>query len=198
VSAANRLVLYQHPFAAFCWKALIALYELELAFESQLVEGEAGRRDLARIWPLASMPVVRDETADLTLPSSSTIVEYVDGLASPGGRLIPEDADAALQARLWDRIVDDYVARPMQAIVGGRSCSRGTRTGFRISPATAGRSCIALRCGESSTSPARTATSSRSHGRRTWMPTIRRRERQSAFSPKNVATGLALKFSIGA
>jgi glutathione S-transferase len=112
-----QLVLHQHPFAAFCWKALIALHELELDFESRIVEGEEGRRELARIWPMASIPVLRDEGNDLTLPSSSAIIEYADALASPDGRLIPPDGDEALQARLWDRIADDYLATPMQAIV---------------------------------------------------------------------------------
>ena len=114
----HRLVLYQHPFAAFCWKPLTALYELELPFDSHLVEGEEGRRDLARLWPIASMPVLRDETADRTLPESSTIVEYLDGLTPGPGQLVPADPDGALKARLWDRIVDDYVATPMQTIVG--------------------------------------------------------------------------------
>jgi glutathione S-transferase len=112
----NQLVVYQHPFASFCWKALIALHELDLPFRSHLVEGD--RSDLARLWPLASIPVLRDETADLTVPESSAIVEYLDHLASPSGRLVPQGHAEALQARLWDRIVDDAVARPMQAIVG--------------------------------------------------------------------------------
>jgi glutathione S-transferase len=113
----HRLVLHQHPFASFCWKALIALYELELAFESHVVEDDAGREELARLWPMASIPVLRDETADLTLPESSTIVEYLDALAPGPGRLLPDEPERVLQARLWDRIVDDYVARPMQRIV---------------------------------------------------------------------------------
>jgi len=45
-------------------------------------------------------------------------VEYLDALAPQAGRLIPGDPGAALQARLWDRVVDDYVATPMQRIVG--------------------------------------------------------------------------------
>ena len=32
-------VLYQHPFASYCQKALIALYELDVPFETHLVEG---------------------------------------------------------------------------------------------------------------------------------------------------------------
>ena len=35
------LVLYQHPFALYCWKALIALDERDVPFPSELVE--AGR-----------------------------------------------------------------------------------------------------------------------------------------------------------
>ncbi len=113
----HALVLHQHPFAAFCWKALIALYELDLPFESRVIEGEAGRQELATIWPMASIPVLRDETAGLTLPESSAVVEYLNDLAAPRGTLIPHEREHALQARLWDRVIDDYVASPMQKIV---------------------------------------------------------------------------------
>lgn len=123
----NTLLLHQHPFAAFCWKALLALYELELPFKSHIVEGEDGRRELAALWPMASIPVLRDETANLTIPESSTIVEYVNDLASPPGALIPRARDQALQARLWDRIIDGYVATPMQKIVGDGLRSEGAR-----------------------------------------------------------------------
>jgi glutathione S-transferase len=108
---AHRLVLHEHPFASFCQKPLVALYELDLAFEARIVEGD--RRELAELWPPAKIPVLRDETADLTLPESTTIIEYLDGLAGP--KLVPADA---LQARLWDRFHDQYVAVAMQKIVG--------------------------------------------------------------------------------
>jgi len=90
------LVLYQHPFASYCQKVLIALYELDLPFESHLIEGEEGRAALARIWPPAGMPVLRDEDAGLTLPESTTIIEYLDAVAD--GPLVPADAGEALQA----------------------------------------------------------------------------------------------------
>lgn len=113
-----RLVLHQHPFAAFCWKVLVALHELDLPFRSQIVEGEEGRRALAGLWPMASIPVLEDEAAGIVLPESSTIIEYLDGLAARPGALIPADPEEALHARLWDRVVDGYVAAPMQRIVG--------------------------------------------------------------------------------
>ena len=105
-------VLYQHPFASYCQKALIALYELDVPFETQLVEGEEGREALARLWPMAGMPVLRDEDADLTIPESTMVVEY----AAPA--LIPADPAPALQARLWDRFGDNHLSTPMQKIVG--------------------------------------------------------------------------------
>jgi glutathione S-transferase len=113
------LVLHQHPFASYCQKVLIALYEFELPFASHQVDGVEGREALAALWPMASIPVLRDEDAGITLPESTTIVEYLDGLAG-GGRLIPRDSGGALQARLWDRIIDGHVATPMQKIVGDR------------------------------------------------------------------------------
>ena len=113
------LVLHQHPFASYCQKALIALYELELPFTSHQVDGVEGREALARLWPMASIPVLRDEEADLTLPESTTIVEYLDTLAG-GGRLIPAEPAGALQARLWDRLADVHLSTPMQTIVGDR------------------------------------------------------------------------------
>jgi glutathione S-transferase len=121
------LVLYQHPFAAYCQKVLVALYELDLPFDSHIVEGEAGREELARLWPPAGIPVLRDEEADLTLPESTTIIEYLDGLASGGPALIPADPGEALQARLWDRFGDQHLATPMQKIVGDELRPEGGR-----------------------------------------------------------------------
>jgi glutathione S-transferase len=112
------LVLHQHPFASYCQKVLIALYELDLSFSTQLVDGPDARRELAAVWPMASMPVLCDESADLVLPESTTIIEYLDEIAAGTSKLIPTDRAQALQARLWDRFVDQYVATPMQKIVG--------------------------------------------------------------------------------
>jgi glutathione S-transferase len=107
---AHRLVLLEHPFASFCQKPLIALYELGLDFEARIVEGD--RSEIAALWPPAKIPILVDETAGLMLPESTTIIEYLDGLAGP--KLLGADA---LQTRLWDRFHDQYVAVPMQKIV---------------------------------------------------------------------------------
>jgi glutathione S-transferase len=110
------LTLHDHPFAAYCWKALIALYERGVPFEAHQVDGLEGRVRLAELWPLASIPVLVDDEADVVLPESTTVVEYVDGFGD-APPLIPAGRDAALQARLWDRIVDGHVMTPMQKVV---------------------------------------------------------------------------------
>jgi glutathione S-transferase len=106
------LVLHLHPFAAYCWKALIALYERDVPFEPELVE--ADRSALTALWPPATLPVLVD--GETVVPESSTVVEHLDryGDAPP---LIPADRDAALQARVWDRVVDGNVMTPVQTIV---------------------------------------------------------------------------------
>jgi len=131
------LVLHQHPFASYCQKALIALYELELPFTSHQVDGLEGREALARLWPMASIPVLRDEDADLTLPESTTVAEYLDGLAG-GGRLIPADRAGALQARLWDRLADGHLSTPMQTIVGDRLRPDDAKDPYGVEQARAG------------------------------------------------------------
>jgi glutathione S-transferase len=110
------LTLYEHPFASYCWKALIALYEREVPFEPHLVLDEADREELSRLWPARGIPVLVDAAAGLTVPESSAVIEYLGhfGAAPP---LIPVDPAVALQARLWDRILDGQVMTPMQKIV---------------------------------------------------------------------------------
>lgn len=110
------LTLHEHPFASYCWKALIALYERDVPFEPQLVLDEADRAELARLWPPASIPVLVDGETGLTLPESTAVIEYLDGFG-PAPPLIPRDLAAALQARLWDRVLDGQVMAPMQRIV---------------------------------------------------------------------------------
>jgi glutathione S-transferase len=62
------LVLHQHPFAMYCWKALIALYERDVPFTADLVE--ADRSALAALWPPASIPVLVDDSVVVSESSS--------------------------------------------------------------------------------------------------------------------------------
>jgi len=56
------LVLHSHPLSAYCWKALIALHENGVPFETRLVDfgdPEAKRR-YAALWPTAKIPLLED------------------------------------------------------------------------------------------------------------------------------------------
>jgi glutathione S-transferase len=110
------LTLHEHPFATYCWKPLIALYERDVPFERRQVDDAADRERLAELWPMASIPVLVDDEAGITVPESTIVVEYLDRLGD-APRLIPAEAGAALQARLWDRVMDLRVQTPMQKIV---------------------------------------------------------------------------------
>ena len=83
------LVLHYHPFASYCQKALVALYELDVPFDRHLVEGEEGRAEHVRLWPMGGMPVLVDPEAGEVLPESSIVMEYVDAFAAERPRLLP-------------------------------------------------------------------------------------------------------------
>lgn len=114
------LRLYYHPLSSYCWKVLIALYEKDIPFEGRMLEEPGVATEWLALWPIGRFPVLRDEARDATVAEASIIVEYL-GLHHPGGFApIPADADSALEARLMDRLFDNYVMTPMQAIVADR------------------------------------------------------------------------------
>jgi len=123
------LALHFHPLSSYCHKVLIALYENGIAFEPQLVNlgDPAGRKRYLDLWPIGKMPVLRDEARNRILPESSIIIEYLDRHYPGAQPLIPVDLEAALEARLWDRLYDLYVMTPMQKIVGDRIRPSGAR-----------------------------------------------------------------------
>jgi glutathione S-transferase len=116
------LKLYYHPLASFCHKALIALYENGTPFEPIIVDlgDAASRAAFHAVWPMAKMPVLRDEARDRTVAESTIVIEYLDAHYPGATRFVPADADRAWQTRMWDRFHDHYVQEPMQRIVGDR------------------------------------------------------------------------------
>jgi glutathione S-transferase len=116
------LELYFHPFAAFCQKVLIALYENDTPFEPHLVDlgDEVSSAEFKRIWPIGRFPVLRDGARARTIPESTMIIEYLARHYPGKTPLVPEDAELAWETRLRDRFYDLYVAVPMQKIVTDR------------------------------------------------------------------------------
>jgi len=112
------LTLYAHPFASYCWKPLIALYENATPFTYRLVEDAAGWTELESLWPIKKFPLLRD--GDATIAESSIIVEYLMRRYPGTTQMIPVNDDAALQVRFMDRFFDNYVMSPMQTLVSDR------------------------------------------------------------------------------
>lgn len=112
------LRLYSHPYSGYGQKTAVALYELGLPYELRLIQHDdaAVMTEFQTVSPFGKMPALVDTAANRTLFESSIVIEYLDRLAG-GGRLIPADPDAALEARLVDRIVDTYAGGPMNRIV---------------------------------------------------------------------------------
>ena len=111
------LSLYSHPFSSYCQKALIALYENATPFTYRVLEPSdpTATEELAALWPLKRFPVLVDDGR--TVIESSVIIEYLMQHHPGPVRLIPQDGDAALEARMMDRFFDNYVMTPMQRVV---------------------------------------------------------------------------------
>jgi glutathione S-transferase len=133
------LKLYLHPLASYCWKALVALYENETPFESVSIDLQdaAMRAELARLWPFAKFPVLRDEARDETVAESTIIIEYLAQHYPGRAALIPADRDAARGVRFHDRFFDLYVHNPMQTIVGDRIRPPGSKDPYGVEQARA-------------------------------------------------------------
>ena len=113
------LVLHFHPLSSYCHKVLIGLYERGTPFEARVMDlsqPSAGSAFEA-LWPTAKIPLLVD--GGRAVPETSIQLEYLDA-HYPGPPMLPADADARLEARLWDRLFDQYVMTPMQKIVADR------------------------------------------------------------------------------
>jgi glutathione S-transferase len=111
------LALFAHPFASYCQKALIALYENGTPFTYRVLDKSdpSTFTEFESLWPVKRFPLLLDDGR--AIAEATIIIEHVD-LHHPGRvRLVPEDPAIALNVRFLDRFFDNYVHTPMQAIV---------------------------------------------------------------------------------
>ena len=118
------LVLHEHPFAAYCWKPLIAFYDSGVPFERVNIGSDEDRARLTELWPTGNIPVLVDD--GLVLGEASVIVEHVTPELVTG-----------LDVRLWDRLVESQVMTPMQKIVADSLRPDDARDPFGVSEARA-------------------------------------------------------------
>lgn len=110
------LIFYGHPFSSYTWKVLIALYEKGIEFDYRSVDPAYPDHmpELKAHWPVGQFPLLVHDGVPWF--ETSIIIEYLDHLV-PEPRLIPQDFDAALKVRLFDRIFDHHVMNRMQEVV---------------------------------------------------------------------------------
>ena len=110
------MIFYGHPFSSYTWKVLIALYEKGIAFDYRSVDPAfpGHMPELRAHWPVGQFPLLVHDGVPWF--ETSIIIEYLDHLV-PEPRLIPQDFDAALKVRLFDRIFDHHVMNRRQAVV---------------------------------------------------------------------------------
>lgn len=110
-------ILYAHPFSSYSQKALIALYEHAIAFDYRALTPERPENfeALRSIWPFGKFPVLVENGRRFA--EATIIIERLDALRRGGPPLVPDDPQAALDARFLDRVFDNYVMTPMNAIV---------------------------------------------------------------------------------
>lgn len=112
------LKLHYHPFAQYCQKVLIALYEHDLPFERVIVDlgDPAQRAALTAVWPFTKFPAI--ETGNGTiLGESGVIVEYLDSLAPNRTPLVPDDRIEGIEPRMLERVIDNFIADPLTRMV---------------------------------------------------------------------------------
>ena len=111
------LQLFGHPFSSYTQKALIALYENGTPFEFRMLgpDEPANGAEFARLWPIKRFPILVDEGR--TILEATTVIEYLEACHTGPVTLIPEAAGAAVEARMMDRVFDNYVMSPQQKCV---------------------------------------------------------------------------------
>lgn len=111
------LTLFAHPFASYCQKVLIALYENAIPFTYRMLDGEHAENwtQFTALWPVGKFPLLLD--GNRPVMESTTIIEYLD-IHYPGpAQFIPRNPDAAIAVRMLDRIFDNHIMNQMQRIV---------------------------------------------------------------------------------
>ena len=108
------LALHGHLFSSYTWKALIPLYANGTPFEFVEIDQTVPKFEsfTGRAHPAGQFPVLVD--GDRIVVEATGIIEHL-AVHHPGpAPLIPADPAVAAEARMLDRVFDNYVMGNMQ------------------------------------------------------------------------------------
>lgn len=116
------MILYGHRFSSYFQKAVIAFYETGTEFDYREIGADpAIDAEFEALWPLKRFPVLVD--GERRLMEASIIVEHV----------APQFVSGGLEARMLDRLFDNYVMTPMSRVVGDALRPAGARDPHGVS-----------------------------------------------------------------
>ncbi|MGK6357085.1 glutathione S-transferase family protein [Sphingomonas sp. DT-207] len=125
--------LYAHPFSSYCQKVLVALYENDVDFEYRVIDNSDVVEELEALWPLKKFPVLVDEGEAFL--ETSIVIEHLQHRYGGPVPLIPDAPQAAITARMMDRVFDNYVMTPVQKLVGDAIRPEDARDPFGVAEA---------------------------------------------------------------
>ena len=129
------LQLHGHLFSSYTWKALIPLYANDTPFEFVPMSTDLPLSEQfpGKVHPGGHIPVLVD--GDTVVVEATSIVEHL-AVHHPGrAPLIPADTAEAAEARMIDRVFDNYVMGNMQRVVAAHFISRDKpELGLRETP----------------------------------------------------------------
>jgi glutathione S-transferase len=132
------LTLHYHPLSSYCQKVLIAIDVLGIEIDKRVLNlaDPTERAAHLSLWRMGKMPLLVDRGRPI--PETSIIIEHLQRHhARVGSKLIPDDIDAALEVRLWDRVFDQYVMTPMQAFTSDLLRTQKDRDALSVAQARA-------------------------------------------------------------
>ena len=133
----STMQLYGHPFSSYTQKALTAFYENDIPFEFLHLSPDNPDvyAEFTRRWPLKHFPLLVDGARQVM--EATSIIEYLH-VHHPGpSRLIPADADAAIEVRMLDRFFDNYIHASLQKMVFNQLRPEANRDPYGVSEARA-------------------------------------------------------------
>lgn len=114
------MIFYYASGSPYAWRVWLALEHKQIPYDLRLLSFSAGdlkKADFTALNPRGRVPAIVDD--GFALYESAAIVEYLEERYPRSGQpLLPADVRARAVARRLIREADEYVAHPMEGLVG--------------------------------------------------------------------------------